>query len=132
MADVNTIFADLDSKEIDYVYARANSVSDAEALRACGFSRGWLNSHDKDDLNERALKFKTDNVLKAQMELDSALPEAAIGLVKLLKSRNENIRIKAQTEILDRRMGKPTQKVDQKTEHSGSIVIEWDDNADSD
>jgi phage terminase large subunit len=128
MTNVNTIFEGLDSREIDYVYARANAVSDAEALRSCGFSRGWLNSHDKDDLNERALKFKTDNVLKAQIELDAALPDAAKGLVKLLKSQSENIKLRAQTEIMDRRMGKPAQMINQTTRDE-SVSTETDEDA---
>ena len=121
--EINTIFDGLNNREMDYVQARANSVSDAEALRTCGFSRGWLNSRDKKDLNQRALDFKTDNVLKAQLILDKNLEKAAQGLAELLESRNEYIKIKAQTEIMDRRMGKPTQKVDQKTEHSGGLEI---------
>jgi len=120
--DINTIFDGLDTREITYVQARANSNSDSEALRVCGYSRGWLQSHDKNDLNDRALSFKSDSVLKAQMELDKALPTAALGLVKLLESRNENIRIKAQTEIMDRRMGKPTQR-QEITGSDGSTII---------
>lgn len=125
MDNINAIFDGLDTREIDYVHVRANSKSDAEALRELGFSRGWLQSHDKDDLNERALKFKTDNVLKAQIILDANVEKAAQGLAKLMDSRNENIKLKAQTEILDRRMGKPTQKIDAKTEQSGKITVEY-------
>jgi hypothetical protein len=110
MTEINTVFDGLDTREIEYVQARANAKSDLEALRLCGFSRGWLNSHDKENLNKRALEFKTDGILRAQMKLDEALPKAVDGLVKLLDSRNENIKIKAQTEIMDRRMGRPVQK----------------------
>jgi hypothetical protein len=105
------------------VQARANAVSDAEALRVCGFSRGWLNSHDKDDLNDRAMAFKTDNVLKAQIILDQAVELAAKIKVEGLQSRNERIKQDSSSEIMDRRMGKPTQNVNQKTEHSGSLDI---------
>ena len=117
MAKINTIFDNLDSREIDYVQARANAQSDSEALRVCGFSRGWLNSHDKDDLNERAMNFKTDNVLKAQIILDQAVEEAARIKVEGMRSRNEHIKQGASTEIMDRRMGKPKQAV----EHSGEV-----------
>ncbi len=121
MTEINTIFEGLDSREVDYVQARACTNSDAEALRETGFSRGWLNNHDKDDLNERAMAFKTDNVLKAQIILDEHLVEAVEGLVELLKSRNENVRLRAQQEFMDRRLGKAVQKIDQKTEHSGEV-----------
>ncbi len=123
MIEINTIFDGLDSREIDYVQARADSKSDSEALRTCGFSRGWLNSHDKDDLNDRAMAFKTDNVLRAQIILDQAVEEAARIKVEGMKSRNEYVKQNASTEILDRRMGKSVQRVDQKTEHSGDIIV---------
>jgi hypothetical protein len=135
MTDLSALFDGLDAREIDYVQARANSQSDKEALEAIGLSRGWLRNRDKDDLNQRAFDFKTDNVLKAQIELDAALPDAAKGLVELFKSRNENVRLKAYTEAMDRRMGKPTQKIDQKTEHSGEvdvIRVRWNDDSPDD
>ena len=127
--EINTIFDGLDSREVDYVQARANAVSDAEALRMCGFSRGWLNSHDKDDLNKRAMDFKTDNVLKAQIILDQAVEEAARVKVEGMKSRNEHIKQSASSEIMDRRLGKPTQKIDQKTEENKEITVNfrWED-----
>jgi hypothetical protein len=130
MTEINTIFDGLDSREVDYVQARANAKSDAEALRMCSFSRGWLNSHDKDDLNDRAMAFKTDNVLKAQIILDQAVELAAKIKVEGMQSRNEYVKQGASTEILDRRLGKAVQKIDQKTEHSGEIDIirvKWDD-----
>lgn len=125
MTDLSTIFDGLDTTEIDYVQARANADSDAEALRTIGKSKGWLRNRDKDDLNQRAIDFKTDNVLKAQIALDAALPEAAKGLVGLFNSRNENIRLRAYTEAMDRRMGKAVQNVNQKTEQSGDITVNF-------
>jgi len=128
MTEISTIFDGLDTREIDYVQARANAKSDQAALRECGFSRGWLNSHDKKELNKRAMAFKTDNVLKAQIILDQAVEEAAKIKAAGLKSRDERIKQASATEIMDRRMGKPTQNVNQKTEHSGEIKLtpdEW-------
>lgn len=126
MTQPSTFLDGLDTAEIDYVQARANTDSNAEALRIIGKSKGWLTNkdkRDKEDLNQRALDFKTDNVLKAQLLLDGYLEKAAEGLGELLDSRNENIRLKAQTEIMDRRMGKPTVNINQKTDVSGSIEI---------
>ena len=124
MTEINTIFDGLDAREIDYVQARANSVSDSEALRICGFSRGWLNSHDKDSLNDRAMAFKTDNVLKAQIVLDQAVELAAKIKVEGLESRNEHIKQNASSEIMDRRMGKATQKIDQTTTGDHKVIFE--------
>ena len=133
MTKLSNIFDGLDSREIDYVQARANAKSDAKALRMINTSNGWLRNRDKDDLNQRALDFKTDNVLKAQIKLDDSLVKAAEGLVELLDSRNENIKLKAQIEIMDRRMGKATQNVSQKTEVSGKVVVvSWDEDASDD
>ena len=123
--EINTIFDGLDAREIDYVQSRANAVSDAEALRMCGFSRGWLNSHDKDDLNDRAMAFKTDNVLKAQIILDRALELAAKIKADGLKSRNERVKQDCASEIMDRRMGKATQKIDQNNTGETIIKVEY-------
>jgi len=127
MSQISTIFDNLDAREIDYVQSRANAKSDSEALRVCGFSRGWLNSHNKNDLNERALDFKTDNVLKAQIILDQAVEQAAKIKAEGLQSRNERVKQDCASEIMDRRMGKPTVNIDQKTEHDGSIEFTWVD-----
>jgi hypothetical protein len=113
----------LDSREVDYVQARANAKSNEEALRMCGFSRGWLNNHDKDDLNDRAMSFKTDNVLKAQIILDQALELAAKIKVEGLQSRNERIKQDSASEIMDRRMGKPTVRVEQDINESNDITV---------
>jgi len=123
MTKLSNIFDGLDSREIDYVQARANAKSDAKALRMINTSNGWLRNRNKNDLNQRALDFKTDNVLKAQIKLDDSLVKAAEGLVELLDSRNENIKLKAQTEIMDRRMGKPIQKIEQKTDVNKTTTI---------
>jgi len=125
MSEINTIFDGLDSREVDYVQARANAKSDSEALRMCGFSRGWLNSHDKDNLNDRAMAFKTDNVLKAQIILDQALELAAKIKVDGLQSRNERIKQDSASEIMDRRMGKATQNVNANVDQSGKVTIEY-------
>ena len=123
MATESNIFAGLDDREIDYVQARANARSDAEALRNASLSQGWFRNKDKADLNRRAMEFKTDNILKAQIILDQAVEEAAKVKAAGLLSRNERIKQDSATEILDRRLGKPTQNIDQKTEQSGEINI---------
>jgi hypothetical protein len=125
MTEINTLFDGLDSREVDYVQARANAKSDSEALRMCGFSRGWLQGHDKDDLNDRAMAFKTDNVLKAQIILDQALELAAKIKVDGLQSRNERVKQDSASEIMDRRMGKATQNVNANVDQSGKVTIEY-------
>lgn len=123
MATESNIFAGLDAREIDYVQARANAKTDREALLNASLSQGWFRNKDKADLNRRAMEFKTDNILKAQIILDQAVEEAAKVKAAGLLSRNERIKQDSATEILDRRLGKPTQNIDQKTEQSGEINI---------
>jgi len=127
MTQESTIFDGLDTREVDYVQARANAKSDAEALRMIGASKGWLRNRDKDDLNDRAMSFKTDNALKAQIILDQALELAAKIKVDGLQSRNERIKQDSASEIMDRRIGKAVQNIDQKTEVSGTItIVNWE------
>ena len=58
----------------------------------------------------------------------SDLPDAVEVVIAGLKERKYDTKFKAAVEILDRTLGKPTQRVDQKTEHSGKvIVVNWDD-----
>ena len=123
MATESNVFAGLDAREIDYVQARANTKTDKEALRNASLSQGWFRRKDKADLNRRAMEFKTDNVLKAQIILDQAVEEAAKVKAAGLLSRNERIKQDSATEILDRRLGKPTQNIDQRTEQSGEVNI---------
>lgn len=110
MSQFNAIFDNLDSREIDYVKARANAKSDREACLLAGVSRGWLSSRNAHNLFERAMAFKADVTYRAQEILDSAVEEAARVKANGLKARDERVKQAAATEILDRRFGKPTQK----------------------
>jgi hypothetical protein len=59
------------------------------------------------------------------MRLRDALPDAVQVVIDGLKERRYDTKFKAAVEILDRTMGKATQKIDQKTEQSGTIKVEY-------
>lgn len=125
MSQINAIFAGLDTREIDYVKARANAKSDREACSMAGVSRGWLRSKDAGDLRGRAIAFKADVTYRAQEILDSAVEEAAQVKKSGLKARDERIKQAVATEILDRKFGKPTQRQEVTGKDGGVIVVEF-------
>jgi len=131
MGDLRAEIESLDnSLKIQYVFARCKATSNNKAVDEAGFSPstfyGW-SQEERDYLNSLAMRLKTEAGLRAMLILQEYAEDAAKGLGAGLKSRNENIKHKAQVEILDRTAGKPTQKIDQKTEHDGSIEFKWED-----
>jgi uncharacterized protein (DUF1778 family) len=121
VTQINAIFDNLDTREIEYVKARANAKSDREACKIAGVSRGWLRNRDSEDLLKRATAFKADVTYRAQMILEQAVEEAAQVKANGLRVRDEHIRQSAATEILDRRFGKPTQRSE--VTLPGTIVV---------
>ena len=86
----------------------------------------------RDYLNTLARRLNTEVSIQILMELQAAGREAAQVKTDGLKSRNEQIRQRTATEVIEWLIGKPTQRVDQKTEVSGKVelVVDWDDTAD--
>lgn len=121
--EIESLDSDL---KIQYVFARSKTTSNNKAVDDAGFSQstfyGW-DQEERDYLNSLATRLKTEVGLRVALVLQDFAEDAAKDLGKLMKSRNENIRLKSDIEILDRTAGKPTQKIDQKTEHTGSIEI---------
>lgn len=127
MADLRAEIESLDSDlKIQYVFARSKTTSNNKAVEDAGFSGstfyGW-EQEERDYLNSLAMRLKTEVGLRVALVLQDFAEDAARDLGKLMKSRNENIRLKSDIEILDRTSGKPTQKVDAKTEVNGEIII---------
>ena len=136
MANLRAEIENLDSDlKIQYVFARCKTTSNNKAVEDAGFSQstfyGWP-QEERDYLNSLAMRLKTEAGLRAMLILQEAAEDAAKVKVGGLKSRKETIQQSASTEILDRVQGKPTQRIDQKTEHSGEVVVvSWDDDTDS-
>lgn len=106
------VFEGLDERETRYVSARAEAVSNREALRITGLSQSWLNKKDIDDLNERANSLRADTALKASKIISEAAELAAKVKVEGLKSRDERVKQASATEILERILGKTSQHVE--------------------
>ena len=123
MTDFNQLLAELDSREIDFVFARSETASDNAALEKSGLSWGWLRNRDSDKLGDIARKIRIDENFKARRIIKEALQEAAKVKVKGLKSRDERIKQACSTEILDRELGKPTQRTEVTGQGGGEITV---------
>jgi hypothetical protein len=119
----SNVFDGLDERETAYVLARSDAFSNNQALKACGFSVGWLRNKDIDNLNARAESLRKDKAIRASMLLGEAVEEAAKVKVAGLKVRDERIKQAVATEILDREFGKPTQRQEVTGKDGGVIVI---------
>lgn len=104
--------------------ARSSHNSVKDACKEAGLSQstvyGWDN---REELEQMALALRLDRHIEVELRLRDALPEAVQTIIDGLKERKYDTKFKAAVEILDRTMGKPTQNVNQKTEHTGSIEI---------
>ncbi len=110
MNRTSTVFDTLDERETAYVLARSDAVSNAEALRNCGFSKGWLNNRNIDELNSRADRLRKDKAVRAVMLLSDAVEEAAKVKIAGLRVRDDRIKQAVATEIIERELGKVPQK----------------------
>jgi len=103
---------------LSYVLARADVNSDKAGYEDAGVSRAAYYKWPKeirDHLNKLARELKLETALKAKLVLKAATKEAAEMKVSGLKSGKEHVQQSAATEILDRMLGKPTQR--QEVEH---------------
>ena len=123
MAIKSNVFDGLDERETAYVLARSEAFSNNQALKACGFSVGWLRNKDVEDLNARADSLRKDKAIRASILLSEAVEEAARVKVAGLKSRDDRVKQAVATEIIDRELG----KVLQRTELTGEVSIEVED-----
>lgn len=124
-ADLDELMAQLDVNERRYVFARAMSSSDKDAYTEIGVSYNWLNAHDKDRLNFIAAELVKDVGFQMMQLFKQHGVEAVKEKIQQMRDRDVRIRSQATTEIIDRIIGKPTQHVDQKTEQSGKITVEY-------
>lgn len=69
------------------------------------------------------MRLKTEAGLRALLILQDAAEDAAKVKTGGLQSKNEYVKQGASSDILDRVIGKPTQRVDQTVEQSNEIVI---------
>lgn len=134
MDDLLAVLETLGDKDLAYVDARSKVFSTAEALRNSKINKAWYYDKpqaERERLDEIALAFKREVILRANMVLDDAVVKAAEVKVKGLDSRDERVKQAASTEILDRRIGRPQNTVDVTTKgeslNKGYIGINPDD-----
>ena len=125
----------LEDRQLAYVAARSKTINDSQAMKECGLSRstfyGW-GEEDREKLNEIAMTIKREVAFRALMVLQDHAEEAADVTVGLLKSRNENIKLRTSQDILDRVIGKAAQPIEVSGRGGGAIVVEWDDSENND
>ena len=130
MDDLIAKLQELKPEELDYVMARSSNNSVAAACKEANLSQSTVYRWDnREELDVLAGALRLDRHIEVELKLRQALPDAVEVVIDGLKERKYSEKFKAAIEILDRTMGKPTQKIDQRTEHSGKVelIVEWDD-----
>ena len=126
----------LEDNKLAYVLARSKTTSTKQACKDADISTSTFYAwDDRDRLEKLANLMKVDRAYEVEMRLRDALPDAVQTVIDGLQERRYDTKFKAAVEILDRALGKPTQKIDQHTEHSGTVelIVDWDeDGIDSD
>ena len=129
----------LQDNQLDYVIARSKATSVRKACDDIDISTSTLYSWDnREELEILANELKVDRYIEVEMKFRNALPDAADiiidGMYKDKDGQRYSTRFRSAVEVMDRGIGKATQRVDQKTEHSGSvdvIRVSWDKDADN-
>jgi len=119
--DIHSLLADLSGPEMDYVWARSQAATDKAAYESARVAKSTFYTWPeglRGKLNEIADTLRRNRIAQAQYELDQAVADAARELVALSKDRNRQIRLRAVEGVLDRVMGKATQR----NEFKGSLV----------
>lgn len=123
--DLADVLATLSESQLRYVQARVTLPTDADAARAIGLTPGTVyNWPNKDIVNHAVELAQLDGVRIAQERLKRLLQDAVDAIADEVRgARRGAKRLDAAREVLDRVMGRPTQKVDQHTEHSGEVTV---------
>ena len=124
-ATLDELISELDINERRYVFARAMSSSDKEAYDEIGVSYNWLKAHGTDKLNAIAAELVKDVGFQMMQLIKQNGVKATKQKISELDDRDVKVRSQASTELIDRIIGKPTQRVDQKTEQSGKLTVEY-------
>lgn len=107
------ILKQLNTNQLRYISIREECASDKEAAETIGISPGTVYNWPEKALIDEALNLMAfDGVLVASEILRRAYPKAAAVKAAGLDSDSEPIRQNVATEILDRGLGKPTQRTE--------------------
>jgi len=129
--DLELLLKTLTTEQLRFVVARQQYSSDAETARQIKVAKQTVSAWGEPV--QRAVKLMAmDGVIVARERMRRALAEAISVKVEGLRSRNENVKQNAATEIIDRAIGKATQK-NEITGANGAamnVVLQWaDENA---
>lgn len=132
MNDLQTELNNLEEREFTYVIARSKFNSDNKAIKDCGISSSTFYSWEenkREKLNELAQRFKRETGIRVLMIMQDNAERAAKTVTNLMDSRNENIKLKASQEVLDRSVGKAAQPVEVSGKDGENLVVKlsWDD-----
>ena len=144
LTDLRTEIEQLDDDlKRAYVLERSKVNTDKAGYESAGFSKAtfykWP-TEERDYLNNLAQRIRTEVSLQIMMRLQEAGLDAVEVKIGGLKARNENIKQKSSTEILEWLIGKPTQKIDAKSDVNLTATIkqyetvspdDWDEDSES-
>jgi hypothetical protein len=129
--DLRTVLDGLQDKQLAYVISRSKSVSTAEALRNANLGKNvyykWT-EEEREYLEEVAYKLQRENAVRAMMILQDAAVKAAEVKVSGLNDRDSRIKQSVATEILDRTVGKSTDKLDVTSGGEPIVQVEYVNN----
>lgn len=130
MEQIKTQLDQLTANELRYVMERANTRSDRAAYCAAGISKAtyfkW-GSERREYLNNLAGRIRAEAAVRAIMVLQAVAEEAARVKASGLQSRSEHVRQSVASDILDRTIGKATQRIEADLGVSPGVVIDWGD-----
>lgn len=127
-AELDILLPQLSSDQLRYIEARTRLNSDAEVGREWGMKHAsniyqWKRSRDPDVLKKALMWLEQEDTRGAAEVLRRHLMKAANVKVEGLESVDERLRQAAATEILDRALGKPMQRIAQKTQSEVLQVV---------
>ena len=134
-ANFTELIADLTPLQLDWLSFRIDSKSDREASRLAKIDKGtpgrWKTEGvPLDDIVEAA---KEDGVILVKRRIEADLNWAYDVKRSGLKSKSETIRQGVSSELLDRGLGKATQKQEITGKVSADVVlVNWDRSQESD
>lgn len=120
------------TNQLRYLSVRGECKNEKEAAEMLGLKPQTVYNWP-DTVREAFELMLFDGVLVAGEILRRNLPKAAAVKVAALDSEIDNIRQHAATEVLDRGLGKPTQRQELSGPDGGAIVVvNWDDTNNAD
>jgi hypothetical protein len=127
--DLRQELEQLEDNKLAYVLARSKTTSVKKACKDADISTSTFYAWEEHDrLDELANLMKVDRAIEVEMRLRDALPDAVQTIIDGLNERRYDTKFKAAVEILDRTLGKSTQKQEINAKVDGEVVVNlsWD------